>query len=382
MIHRCGERRQEAHYVAKGTAWQDDQTAFLSFGHNACSNSGIGIIAVTIGDHLECYHCTKAADIAAFTGRSAIDPIRVYVGRAQGETPQERADIALAELIRQKAFERKLLIVAMPPGTGWLDPGSVDTVEYMHGGDIATVSVQYSYLQSPLALILETRSGLEQAAALISTVHTYWRDLPADKRPKLYIHGLSLGAWSSMYGTDLFALLDVPISGAFWVGPPFPSERWKSITASRNEGSPYIAPELGDDRLVRFASHHDNDAGGPDGWGEMRIVYLQYTSDPIVFYEPESLFRKPEWMKEPPGPDVTPKMRFMPVVTQFQLAVDMALANTAPEGHGHSYYGPDYVGPWVAVTNPENWSAADTARLKAHCDTGFQKGCKHDASTR
>lgn len=319
-----------------------------------------------------------AEDIAAFTKRAALDPIRVYVGRAQGETPTERAEIALAELIRQNGFARKVLIVALPTGTGWLDPGSMDPVEYMHGGDIATVAVQYSYLQSPLALMLETRSGLEQAAALIDTLHRYWRDLPEDARPRLYLHGLSLGAWASMYGTDLFALLNDPIDGAFWVGPPFPSTLWQTIVASRNADSPYIAPVLGDGRLIRFASHTDNDAGGPDGWGDMRIVFLQYASDPIVFYEPASLFRAPVWMSEPPGADVSPDMRFMPVVTQFQLAIDMALANNAPVGHGHAYYGPDYVGPWVAVSDPENWTASDTARLKAHCDGGFDTGCALD----
>lgn len=251
-----------------------------------------------------------AADIAAFTGREAMDPIRVYVGLAQADTPQERADIALAELIRQGGFDREVLIVAMPPGTGWLDPGAMDTVEYMHGGDIATISTQYSYFQSPLALILETQAGLEQAEALISTVHSYWRDLPDDARPRIYIHGLSLGAWSSMHGTDLFALLDDPIDGAMWAGPPFPSRMWQGIVASRNADSPYITPELGNGQLVRFANHY-KDAGGPEGWGDMRIVYLQYSSDPIVFFESSSLFRKPEWMTEDPGPDVSPHMRFM-----------------------------------------------------------------------
>ena len=67
---------------------------------------------------------------------------------------------------------RKILIVALPTGTGWLDPGAVDTVEYMHGGDIATIAVQYSYLQSPLALILETNSGLDQAEALMTAALT------------------------------------------------------------------------------------------------------------------------------------------------------------------------------------------------------------------
>ncbi|WP_341864236.1 alpha/beta-hydrolase family protein [Gymnodinialimonas sp. 57CJ19] len=318
-----------------------------------------------------------AEDIAALTGRDAMDPIRVYVGRAQADTPQERADIALAELQRQGGFDREVMVIALPPGTGWLDPGAMDPVDYMHNGDIATVSAQYSYMQSPLALILETRSGLDQAEALISTIHTYWRDLPQDARPRLYIHGLSLGAWSSMHGTDLFALLDDPIDGAMWAGPPFPSLMWQGIVASREQGSPYIAPNLGDGRLVRFASHYQ-DAGGADGWGDMRIVFLQYFSDPIVFYEPASLWRAPAWMNEPPGPDVSPDLRFMPIVTQFQLAVDLALANTAPAGHGHAYYGRDYVGPWVAVTDPANWTDADTARLMAHCDAGFQEGCDHD----
>ena len=318
----------------------------------------------------------QATDIAAFTGRDAIDPVRVYVGLAQAETPEARAKTALAELIRLGGFDRKVLIVALPTGTGWLDPGSMDPVEYMHGGDIATVAVQYSYLQSPLALILETRSGLDQAKALITTIQSYWRRLPRDNRPRLYIHGLSLGAWSSMYGTDLFALLDDPINGAFWAGPPFPSTLWSDILAQRNEGSAYVAPIVGNGRLARFASHKV-DAGGPEGWGDMRLVFLQYSSDPIVFYEPASLFRAPEWMKEPAAMDVSPSMRFMPVVTQFQLAVDLALANTAPAGYGHAYYGPDYIGPWVAVTDPENWTEADTERLKLHCGAGFQMGCDH-----
>lgn len=318
-----------------------------------------------------------ADDIAAFTGRDAMRPIRVYVGLAQAEGAEDRAETALAELRRQGGFDREVLIVALPTGTGWLDPGAVDPVEYMHGGDIATVAVQYSYLQSPLALILETRAGLDQAEALIGAIHRYWRGLPEKTRPRLYIHGLSLGAWSSMYGTGLFALLDDPIDGALWAGPPFPSSKWQGITASRDPDSPYVAPVLGDGRLVRFASNHRG-AGGPAGWGDMRLVYLQYPSDPIVFYEPASLFRPPVWMTEPPAPDVSPQMRFMPVVTQFQLAVDMALATTAPAGYGHSYFGRDYVGPWVAVTAPDDWTDADTSRLVAHCDSGFQLGCDRE----
>lgn len=319
-----------------------------------------------------------AEAISAFTGRPALDPIRVYVGRANADTPQERADLALEEMKRLGAFDRKVLLVVSPTGTGWMDPGSHDPVEYMHGGDIATVAVQYSYMQSPFALLFETRTGLDQATATIATIHGYWRTLPKETRPRLYIHGLSLGAWSSMYATTLFQLVNDPIDGAFWAGPPFPSDFWNRAQRARQDASPWVQPRIRDGSLIRFASRGDDGSGGAAEWGPMRIVFLQYPSDPIVFFEPLSTFRPPVWMQEPPGEGVSPYLRFMPIVTQFQLALDMALSTTVPAGYGHSYYARDYIRPWIEVTAPEGWTAVDTERLEAHCDNGFQGGCSND----
>lgn len=318
-----------------------------------------------------------AAAITAFTGRPALNPIRVYVGRANGDTPKERAELALAELRRQGAFARKVLIVASPTGTGWMDPGAHDPVEYMHDGNIATVAAQYSYLQSPLALILETNTGLEQATALQDAIHGYWKTLPEDARPRLYAHGLSLGAWSSMHATNLFRLLDDPIDGAFWAGPPFPSDFWNYVQNQRNSGSPWVLPQIGDGSLIRYASHTADASEANAPWGNMRIAFLQYSSDPVVFYDPASLWRAPPWMRDPPAEDMSEHFIFMPVVTQFQLALDMALSFGSPPGHGHAYYAQDYIGPWVQVTAPEGWTTADTERLKAHCDNGFQFGCSN-----
>ncbi len=319
-----------------------------------------------------------AAAISAFTGRPALDPIRVYVGRANADTPQERADLALAELDRLGAFERKILVVVSPTGTGWMDPGSHDPVEYMHDGDIATVAVQYSYMQSPFALIFETRTGLDQASATVSTIHDYWRRLPPETRPRLYIHGLSLGAWSSMYATSLFQLVNDPIAGAFWAGPPFPSDFWNRIQRARSDGSPWVRPTIRDGSLVRYAARGDDGSEGAADWGPMRIMFLQYPSDAIVFFDPLSTFRPPGWMGEAPSDAVSPYLRFVPIVTQFQLALDMALSTTVPGGYGHSYYAQDYIGPWVEVTAPEGWTEEDTVRLKAHCDNGFQRGCTNE----
>lgn len=317
-----------------------------------------------------------AAAISAFTGEDALDPIRVYVGRANGPTAKARAQLALDELLRLGAFDREVLVVVSPTGTGWLDPGSHDPLEYMHGGNIATVAVQYSYLQSPLALIFETETGLEQATETVRIVHEYWKTLPADDRPRLYIHGLSLGAWSSMYATNLFRLVNDGINGALWAGPPFPSAFWNYVQNGRNEGTPWVLPEVGDGSLVRYASHVSHGLEGAP-WGDMRLMFLQYPSDPIVFYDPFSLWRPPVWMREPPGDGVSPYLFFVPIVTQFQLAVDMALSTAAPAGYGHAYYAQDYIDPWVQVTQPEGWTDEDTERLKAHCNNGFQQGCSN-----
>ncbi len=75
-----------------------------------------------------------------FWGRPIETPLRVYVGLASRETPEEAAELALKELIRAGGFERSLLVIATPTGTGWLDPGAVDTLEYLHAGDTAIVS--------------------------------------------------------------------------------------------------------------------------------------------------------------------------------------------------------------------------------------------------
>ena len=63
-------------------------------------------------------------------GTDTLDPIRVYVGLRSAETPEARAKLALEELNRVGGFERSVLIVIMPTGTGWIDPAAMDTVEY------------------------------------------------------------------------------------------------------------------------------------------------------------------------------------------------------------------------------------------------------------
>ena len=57
------------------------------------------------------------------------------------------------------------------------------------------------------------------------------------------------------------------------------------------------------------------------------MLFLQQASDPITFFSFESAWREPEWMRAPRGPDVSPDLRWFPVVTMLQLAADMALGS-------------------------------------------------------
>jgi uncharacterized membrane protein len=128
-------------------------------------------------------------DIQTFFETPVMEPIRVYAGLRSAQTPAERARLALKELIRVGGFERSVLVVATPTGTGWFDPSGVDTVEYLHGGDTAIVGVQYSYLASWLSLLVEPEYGAQTARALFQEIFQYWTKLPKQQRPKLYLHG-------------------------------------------------------------------------------------------------------------------------------------------------------------------------------------------------
>jgi uncharacterized membrane protein len=307
-----------------------------------------------------------ARALGELVGGDAMEPIRVYVGLGSAGSIEERARLALAELERVGAFARSVLVLVTPTGTGWIDPGAIESVEHLHRGDVASVAVQYSYLPSWLTLLSEAEYGAETARALFRAVYNRWTELPRDRRPRLYLHGLSLGALNSQRSADLYDVVADPFSGALWAGPPFRSAPWRAFTLEREPGSPAWLPRFRDGSIVRFANQH----GGLDlpgaRWGPIRIVYLQYASDPVTFFEPGALFRQPQWMRPPRGPDVSPHLRWFPVVTMLQLAVDIAAGDRAPAGYGHVYAPEHYVDAWRAVTDPAGWTDEEIARLKTH----------------
>ncbi|MBX3596791.1 MAG: alpha/beta-hydrolase family protein [Rhizobiaceae bacterium] len=303
--------------------------------------------------------------ISQLADSEAVEPIRIYVGLNSAKTVEERARLALEELKRTGAFNRSVLVIITPTGTGWVDPAAMDTLEILHRGDVASVAVQYSYLLSWLSLLIEPQYGADTARALFNEVYDYWTALPKRQRPRLYLYGLSLGALNSDASIDIYDVVGDPIQGALWSGPPYSSSTWKKVTAERNQGTPAWLPSFRDGSVIRFYNQHGAAGGTYAPWGPIRIAYLQYASDPVVFFDPLASYREPAWMKQPRGPDVSPALRWFPIVTQLQIGLDMAIATSAPMGFGHVYAPEDHIVPWIEVTQPQGWTEAKLQELKA-----------------
>lgn len=305
----------------------------------------------------------NAADLTRFSGQPAKEPVRAYAGLKSADTTQARAALAVRDLRRAGGFDRAVLLVATTTGTGLVDPAAVDSLEYMYNGDTATVAVQYSYLPSFISLLVDDNSEEVAGRELFNEVYDAWRELPADRRPKLLVTGTSIGVVASESAFSGLADVRNRTDGVVWAGAPNFSPLHHMFTQRRERGTPEWLPIYDSGRTVRFVSK-PSDLSRPEGpWHRPRVVYLQYGSDPVVFWSPRLAFSKPDWLYEPRAPDVSPDMHWIPVVTFWQVTADLPSTYYVPPGHGHRY-GELYADAWAAVAPPPGWSELDTLRLR------------------
>ncbi len=305
-------------------------------------------------------------DIEKFSGKKAIEPIRVYVGLKTKDTIKERAELAVKELERTKAFERKILVIANTTGSGWLESQATDSIEYMYGGDSAIAAIQYSYLPSWIAFLTEINSSTDAGKAIFDAIYQKWSSMDELNRPTLVTYGLSLGAFSGQAAFDKVEDI-AKIDGALFVGPPSDSKMWRNLVESRDKGSREILPVYNQGRTVRFASNANQIQQNQSGWEHPRVIYLQHATDAVIWWNYELLYRKPDWLKEKHGPDVSPRMGWHPVVTFWQVTVDQMLSTNVPSGYGHNY-GNVMVASWAAIAKPQDWTVQDTLRLQKLID--------------
>lgn len=307
------------------------------------------------------------AQLGAAAGRPGVEPVRAYVGLESAPDPQARADLAVAELDREGAFARPVIGVITTTGTGWVDDPVADSLEAIYGGDTALVATQYSYLPSWLSFLVDRSRAEDEGRTLIDAVHARIEAIPAGvPRPRMLVFGESLGSQGSEAAFSSLADARANTDGVLWVGPPNSNRLWEQIVTRRDPGSPEIRPTYADGLVVRFAGGDSSAVVGrtpATPWITPHVLYLQHPSDPVVWWSPDLLWSRPDWLVEPRGYDVLGAMSWYPVVTFWQVTIDLMNSVGVPDGHGHVYQR-EVLDGWVAVAAPAGWTDADTARVR------------------
>jgi len=311
----------------------------------------------------------SVTEIGQVAGGTALTPIRTYAGLDSAGGVEERARLAVDDLERAGGFSRSVLVVATTTGSGWIDPASPDTLEYLTGGDTATVTMQYSYLPSWLSYLVDQDRARDAGRELFDAVYARWSELAPDARPRLFVSGESLGSFGAEAAFSGEFDLSNRTSGALMAGPPNFNELYRSFVDERDAGSTEVDPVYRAGRTVRFLT----DPGEPvppvgSPWTGSHVLYMQHPSDPVVWWNTDLILVRPDWLEEPRGRDVVDAVRWIPFVTFWQVTFDLPFALDVPAGHGHSY-SREYVDGWMAVLGPGGtgtgeWDAGRTEQLR------------------
>jgi uncharacterized membrane protein len=254
-------------------------------------------------------------------------PVQVYVGLDSAPSARERVDLALAEMDRTGAFDRSLVVLVSPTGTGYVNYVAVAALQYLALDDVSTVTLQYSRRPSPLSLGM-IEAAREQNRLLWLRVLERVRERPGP-RPRVVLFGESLGAHTSQdvflhWGT--LGLDALGIDRALWIGTPYGSKWMQQVT--------------GQDRLDvdRDAVVVVNDFGQLEQAiaqrnARPRFVLLSHDNDGVTKFGTDLLWTPPGWLgPDRPRPEpvdggsprgIPPGMRWRPITTFFQSLVDM-----------------------------------------------------------
>lgn len=303
-------------------------------------------------------------EMEEFSGEPAQIGIRIYSGVSSADNARSRAQLVVDEMRRTNALEREVLLVVTTTGSGWVEPNAIRAIEHMYNGDIATVTMQYSYLPSWISTIVDVERAQEAGYELFEAVYAEWVKLPEADRPLLIAHGLSLGSFG---GQAAFASAEDMIArtdGALWLGTPNFTGTWRQITDARDEETKEIKPTYRENRTAVFAADKEDILENDTVSKRPRVLYQQHASDGVVWWNPDLLLHEPDWVREEPGKDVIDGIVWIPFVSFLQVTLDQATAGGAPDGHGHNYR-TTLVYAWASVAAPAGWTNEDSDALQA-----------------
>ncbi|HEX6299834.1 MAG TPA: alpha/beta-hydrolase family protein [Acidimicrobiia bacterium] len=268
----------------------------------------------------------------------AVHPVRVYVGvESEPLYATGRSELALEEMDRLGAFDRKYLLLVSPTGTGWVNHTVTETAEILTRGDIATVCIQYGKAPSFLE-IHGVSLGRAQFRQLLWGVRQRLIGVPEGRKPKVLVFGESLGAWSS---SDVIMHLGIAgfdhygIENALWFGLPGLA-KW-SRTGMREGRNPLTpkATVAAFDRFEQYEDLTDQDKRS------LRAVIVDHDNDPISQMSLRLAVKRPPWLDGEPRRNVPEGMRWEPLVTFIQIIADAMNATVMIPGEYKSF-GHDY----------------------------------------
>lgn len=322
----------------------------------------------------------RKEDIERLLDGGALEPIRIFVGldteRDQAPDFEEMAAVAIKEMHRTGAFERSHIAVMSAAGTGWINDFHTSGFEFVTRGDSAVVAMQYSYLPSAYSYLADRKNPVNSSRVLIEAIRSELEQLDPETRPKLYVGGESLGAYGVSDAFETVEEFLEQTSGGVFTGTPGFASNHSYLTRHREKGSPQRLPLIDGGRHVRFTAHpahlrHDfRGHSYANTWVEPRFVFAQHASDPVVWWEPSLAWKAPDWLREPgsrgePAPpaqhlDALDTMRWMPLVTYWQIGIDQLPSKDYPSPHGHNYHD-ETVAYWNAVIHGAGDDADEAA---------------------
>jgi uncharacterized membrane protein len=282
--------------------------------------------------------------ISSVMGEPAIAaPALIYVGLDSAPTIRDRVDLALAEMDRVGAWDRSMIMLCSPTGSGYINYCATAAAAYLTRGDVAIVTMQYSKRPSPLSLF-KVKDAREQNRLLWLAISARLRDRPG-RRPKVVLFGESLGAHTSQdvflhWGT--LGLDAMGIDRALWIGTPYGSGWMHLVT-----GAP--RPDV-DHRLVAKLNVFDQLAQLPaEHRAALRYVMVSHDNDGVTKFGVDLLSSKPEWLTDArPKLEIVPgasprgipaRMRWRPVTSFLHGLMDM---KNAQKMAGYRAWAHDY----------------------------------------
>lgn len=153
---------------------------------------------------------------------SPVGATRAYAQMLPGEETGDRAERAADALVRDGGLRRSRIVIALPTGSGWVNPQFLAGLEDRFGADVATVSMQYDAAPSWWSYLAHRERSAQAAAALFDAVTARIDELPPRERPDLHVYGESLGAdaGQALFAGSTGAEARRAVCSVLWVGPP------------------------------------------------------------------------------------------------------------------------------------------------------------------